>query len=771
MPKKIENKNEEILKKIEYLGLDLDKLPDTITNFEDLEYRVPKLYEENKYRQYRYIDVKDIQILISPTNRLDDLEEKYKLASPLADYLDNKTEENYEKHTKFLNMLKDVKIEHIEEIEKEQKQLNKQIPFKVKFASNYLWQIYYSQNTDKYFMIVTTEDAEYATFFYLLKKKLEKGKTDKIYVPISGINYTTTYLKKSEFQDIENYMWLFTKDWPLVYEVYDKKDNLSIQIVGETRVYEKIKSKYKITLNTKEEATNFYKLIKAMFILQTDLPNYYNFRTDISQDGGIEFYLENRKIEYKDIPKWLKEEYKLCNKKKQQKDDQIILNKEKLESLKKESVLLEMEYVEKEKQISTFLECRKTFFGRVKYYFKYSKGKKNKKKDDVIQDEIDKKEETSIEELELTSNSKSKEHYTIEELMQNYKEYEVKENNLKDILMDINALKLKNKNLEKKIENASLYIKDIDSHKKSIFEFWKYSNKDEMSQLPEGEAEELNVEKKITKVFDYEEDVEFLGKKYDKILRKKLSEEETDALFITNTNILELLNKIKTNNLLPKDIENNLKEIKKEAIEEKSLLENDEFDIFGGIVDDSTKVKKIKDKKHRELPKDKFKILDINKNTKQIGYKISLEQIIENIKNALEKVQIEESLPVYKAIADEKINKDNINIFNLNPELEIKEQIANSKENLNLYKINLDGIINGIPYTNIIFYDNQNKTLPTGMDLSTKILIDLDKLQLEKVDKQSFNIAQFENEKDEFSKVDIKNINLIEYNIIHKDNN
>ena len=41
----------------------------------------------------------------------------------------------------------------------------------------------------------------------------------------------------------------------------------------------------------------------------------------------------------------------------------------------------------------------------------------------------------------------------------------MKENNLKNIIMDINALKLKNKNLEKKIENASIYIKDIDSHK------------------------------------------------------------------------------------------------------------------------------------------------------------------------------------------------------------------------------------------------------------------------------------------------------------------
>ena len=765
LPKKVENKNDEILNKLEYLGLDLDKLPKAITNFEELEYRIPKFYEENKYRQYRYVDVKDIQILITPTNRLDELEEKYKKASPIFDYLDNKTEENYAKHAKFLEMLKNVKIEDIEQIEEEQKKLNKQIPFKVKFASNYLWQIYYSKNTDKYFMLVPTEDAQYAAFFYILKKKLEKGRTAKIFVPINGVEYTTTYLKKSEFQDIENYMRLFTKDWPLVYEVFDKKDNLSIEIVGETRVYEKIKSKYNIKLESKEEACNFYKLIKAMFILQTDLPNYYNFQTNISKEGGIEFYTENRKIEYKDIPKWLKEEYILCNEKKKQKNKQIETNSQKLEDLKTQSVLLEMEYVEKEKQISTFLECRKTFFGRVKYYFKYSKAKKNKKVENEVKEEI-KNQEDEIKEIENDNiQDKIKDHYTIEELMQNYKEYELKENNLKNIIMDINALKLKNKNLEKKIENASIYIKDIDSHKKSIFEFWKYSNKDEVSQLPEGEAEEINVVKKITKVFDYDEDIEYFGKKYDRLLRKELTQDESDALFITNTNVIDLLNQIKTNTLEPKELENYLKMLKKEAIEQKSLLDNEEFDIFGGIADDSTKIKKIKDKKHRELPKDKFKILDINKNTKQIGFKLILEQIIDNIKNSLEKSKVEEDMAIYKAIADGDINKENINIFNINPEIEIEEKLKDTVNSINLYKININGIINAIPFTNIIFYDNQNKTLPIGMDLSTKILIDLNKLELEEVNTNSFNIAYFENEKDEFSKVYIKHIKLIEYNI------
>ena len=757
------NKKDEIVKKLEYLGLNLEKLPKAITQFEDLEYRIPKFYDENKYRQYRYVNVNDIQILLSPTNRLDDLEDKYKKSSPLADYLDNKTEENYIKHTTFLNMLKKVEIDKIKEIEKEQEKLNKAIPFKVKFSSNYLWQIYYSKNTDKYFMIVPTQDSEYEAFFYLLKKKLENKKNAKVYVPIIGVDYSNEYLKKSEFQDIENYMWLFTKDWPLIYEVYDKKDNMTIQIIGETEVFGKIKSIYRVKLEDKEEATNFYKLIKAMFIIQTELPNYFNFKTNIDAEGTIEFYHDDRKLKYKDIANWIKVEYVLCEENKQEKDELIKINKEKLEKKKLESVLLEQEYIEKEKQISTFLECKKTFFGKVKYYFKYGKSKKSKNKQDV------KNKENVEEKNEIIEESKNdfieKDNYTLEELIQNYKEYEEKENNLKNIIMDLNALKLKNKNLEKKIENATIYIKEIDSHKKSIFEFWKYSNKDEMATLPEGEQEEVNVVKKIEKVFDYEEDIEDFGKKYDKILRKTLSQEETDSIFITNTSIIDILNKIKNSTLLPKDLEDSLKELKKQATEEKTLSENDEFDIFGGIIEDSTKIKKIKDKKHRELPKDRFKILDINKKTNLIGYKLSLEQIMKNINTALEKMEIEEDMPVYKAIADEEINKNNINIFNINPESELKEIINCAENKINLYKINLKGKIKAIPYANIIFYDNQNKTLPTGMDLTSKILIDISKLKLEEESNSHFNILDFENDEDEFSKINIKSVNVIEYSI------
>lgn len=768
MPKKAGDKNNSIKEKLEYIGLDLENIPEELKEYKPLEFRIPKFYEEKQYKQYRYIPVKDIQILLSPTNRLDEISEKYKQAKPLAQYLDGENEENILKYTTFLSMLKQFKIDEVEEIEKEQTSLSKKIPFKVKYENNYLWQIYYSENTNQYFMLVPTEDSDYSTFFFLIKKKLEKKKNEKIFVPIRNVEYSNKYLKKSEFEDIENYLWLFTKDWPLIYEVYDKRNKLCIHIVGETEVYHKIKSPYKIKLNTQEDANQLYKLLKAMFILQTELPHYFHFKTNINKNGELEFYLEDEKIEYIDIAEWISNQYHLGEEKQKVAEDLIEENKLKLEKLKVEIAAQEIEYLAKEKQISTFLECKKSFFGKFKYYFKYSKkNNKNKVKKEENIDES-KIEIHHEENEELPKKKRKKQNYTIEELVELYKVIELKENELKNVIMDLNSLKLKNKNMHKKIENATAFIEEIDSHKKSIFEFWKYSNKDEMATLPEGEAEEVNIIKKITRVFDYEEDLENFGKKMDKIQRKNLSKDETDSVYITSTNLLEIINKIKINEFQPKDIETTLKEIKKEAIQEKSLSENEEFDIFGGIIQDSTKVSKIKNKKHRELAKDKFNILEINKNTKQIGFKLSLEKIIANLKTAMNKVVVPEEIPVYKAIGENNLDDRKINIFDINPEKEIQEAIKKENNKINFYKIDLKEGTNAISYTNCIFYDNQNKTLPVGQDLSTKILVDISKLQLDLKNKTSFKMVEFENEKDDFSEINIKTVTVFEYDALIK---
>ena len=759
---------EGIAEKLEYLGLDLDNIPEKFKKFEPLEYRVPRFYDEKQYRQYRYIDIKDIQILLSPTNRLEDLSERYKKAKPLYEYLDKDNEDNILKYTTFLNMLKNMNVSEIDKIEKEQANLNKNIPFKVKFHGNYLWQIYYSENTDKYFMIVPTEDTDYSTFFYLLKKQIENKRTGKIFVPVSGVRYSSKYLKKSEFEDMENYLWLFTKDWPLIYEVYDKKDNLSIQIIGETNVYEKVKTFYKVQLNSGEEASEFYKLVKALFILQTELPNFYSFDTNIDKKGSLEFYLDGQKIEYKHMVEFIREQYKIGLKRRKELKGKIRLYNKKLKQLQELVATQEIEYLAKEKQISTFLECKKTFFGKFKYYFKYSK--KNNKKITQKNDEQDIEIEEQPKEAKTEAKKEKKKIpikkiYTLEELITRYNELEELETRMKNLLMDVNALKLKTKNMAKKIENATKYIEEIDSHKKSIFEFWKYSNKDEMAVLPEGEQEEVNVIKKIEKTFNYEEDIEEFGKKLDKFQRKNLSKEETDSVYIATTDLINIINKMKNNNILPEEVEKNLKDLKNEARELKSLNE-EEYDIFGNIIEDSTKVRKINNKRHRELPKDKFNILEINKNTRPIGYKLGLQLIIVNLLKALEKGIIPESLPVYKAINNGNLDDKEINVFNINPEKEMQEAIKADGNSINLYKINLKEGTKGIGFTNIILYDNQNKTLPVGMDLSTKMIVDTSKLHLNLLNKKLFNVVDFEDRDDDFSEFVIKDVNVFEYEVV-----
>ncbi len=66
--------------------------------------------------------------------------------------------------------------------------------------------------------------------------------------------------------------------------------------------------------------------------------------------------------------------------------------------------------------------------------------------------------------------------------------------------LDIKAINKRIDILKIKIKNATKYIKKIDNHKKSIFQFWKFTNKDESKQLNDG-MKETNKNKKLKKDF------------------------------------------------------------------------------------------------------------------------------------------------------------------------------------------------------------------------------------------------------------------------------
>ena len=641
-------------------------------------------------------------------------------------------------------MVKNLEIDKIEEIEQEQKILNKQIPFKIKYPKDYLWQIYYSEYTNKYFMLVTIEDLEYSAFFYLLKQQLAGNKC-KIFVPISYTDYSREYLTRAQETDIENYLWYFTKEWPLVYEVYDKENNLTVNITGKTYIYDDIKSDYKIKLKTKQDAEKFYKLLKALFIMQTEAPHYYNFEISIDGRGGLQFSLEGKKIIYEILSSVIKQEYlkaeeKNINLKKEQSKLEKTLSKMQEDSKQKEQI-----YLEKEKQISVFLECKKTFFGRVKYFFKNKKLVKQKQ-------EEKKQEAKQSTQIEQEKYDEIKKYYTLEELIALYKKVNEKENKVKNLKLDEKALNNRLNNLNKKIENADLYIREINEHKKSIFEFWKFTNKDKKAELAEGEIKEENT-KKLKKVFNYELDFEDLSKQLDKKQRLELTQAETNSVYIATTDIIKDINTVANGE---KITEERLEQIKEEASKEKILFENEPFDIFGAIESNNNYVETLANKKHREVKKELFKILDISQSTTIEEYTETIKNIIKDIKNAINKIKIEIQIPVYKETKELK----KFNIFNINPEDAIARFKNSEEKETNLYKINLKEEDKVVALTNIIYYFNNNKTLPLGMDVEEGLLLEMGKVEDEIKETKTINLVCYKNPHDEMSKIEIKKIHV-----------
>ena len=479
-----------IVDNLNYIGLDLKNIPDFLKNFKKVEFNPTKIYEQTECKVYRYIKLKDIQILLTPSNTESSLIEKYKYAKPLSEYLEDEIF--------FSKLLEKLNKQEIEKIEIEQNLANDKIPFKVEYQTNKSWQIFYSEDTGKYFMLISTQQLDYSALFFLLKKQIklyDSKEEELIYVPITYLDYSETYLTATQMVDIEKYIWLFTKEWPKFYEVYTKDNELTLHLVGITGVYDKIKSCYKIELKSKHEANQFYTLIKSLFILKTELPHHYNFDTQINEKGELIFEFNNKLINYNNLSKFIKEEYK----KKSQKLQEIFKEKENLEirldNLREEELEKNKEYLFRERQVSTYLLCRKSIFGKIKYFFNSKNGRFTKIKEK--RSGINKtKEQNEIERSISNAIIEEKEIYNIEDLIKISLEVDRIELRIQNIQLDIGSIENKIKVIIEKINNATLFIDRIEEHRKSIFEFWRFSNKDVPISLNAGkEIQENNTQK------------------------------------------------------------------------------------------------------------------------------------------------------------------------------------------------------------------------------------------------------------------------------------
>lgn len=729
--------NENLTEKLKYIGLDLENLPEKMNFFQNINFRMHKNYNEKNYKVYKYVDVNDIDIFIVPTHRLADYTEKYAKALPIGEYLSTNTDEEIERNIEFLNLIKSLRISEIEDIEHQQIKLSKEIPYNVQYYKDYLWQIYYDESSKKYYTLMPIKETECSALFYIIKKQLENKKTD-IFVPICYASYSNKYWSNDEFEEMEKYIAYFTKEWPLIFEVHNKAGEMKIEIVGKTKIFDSITSEYKIELNNQGEAENFYKLIKALFILETQLSNHYRFELKLDRKGSLHFYRNNKEIDYIALVDFIKEEY--VNGLEQNikaKENRINFEKE-LKHLKNIAKHLDEEYYEKEKQISTFLECKKTFFGRVRYFFKY-KRTTSKAESKPITDKVEKSKWRYCERTEI------KDAYTIDELLSLYSNLDKELSIVRDFEADIEAMKKRINILEIKLKNAKKYINEIDEHKKSIFEFWKFTNKDDAKQLNEG-IEKKPTSKKMKNVFNYDLDFEDLSKQFDKIQREIFSKDEIDNIYIATTDILNDLNSAINNEEIPEEHLDNLK-TRFETEKENS------FDIFGDSSDKN--IKTLGNIRHRETKKNISNILNIKHNTTTEEYKDILKNVAENIGKCLEKGQSIIEMPVYKV----GVLEDGFNVFYINPENALKN--VTDKET-NIYKLQLKEKTNCLAFTNIMYYNNTNQTLPLGMNVTDGILIDTRKTNIQTEKKgQKYRITLNDKSKPIPLKLDIYECHIV----------
>lgn len=755
---------------LEYIGLDLENIPQKLLEAEPIHFS--DFSNSNVYKVYDYVSVHDLEILITPLDRTAEIRERYKTAKPLSAYLqadDRKSKEI------FNDVLDLASVNEIKKLEDLQEKL-KNIPYFVKYDKNYLWQIYYSKEDNKYFMLFPANEGETSVLFYIIKKKLEKEDT-KIFVPINKMDYKGNLLTSAQINDIENYIWLFTNEWPNIYEVSGKY----LYVTGHTKVKKLFNTYYRNVFDNKNDAEKFYMLFKALFILTTETNYKYNFEPYVNETGNLELeYVdeshENLKknngknrmhieldetndniITTGNLAEFVDKQVELQSLRKTDLEEEIVRNEEILKELKEYVKKQNDIYVMQEKQIVMFLDCKKSFFKKISYFFKAKKfvmPKLDNKIDKKLEDELG---ENSLEdELSKKNEINLNGSYTIKELVSAFNSANEVEIKARAVRADLKALKLKKENYAIKIENAKEYIDEIESHKKSIFEFWKFSNKDELPALSEGESRESNETKNNANL-----NKDLLGARADSLQRQKLSDEEINALYLFYV-MPKIFNRIsktyaKNENEDTKKIEKDILEGLKNKTSKRSL---------DNLINDYTTVKKINSKEHRENERNAITILRINENTTVEEFEDRINHFKKSLESAYNKIYAITSMPVYIKKSDAQnefilgdINPENLinenssknvieeRVFNLENESEVEiatdlERIAKKedsvlrnnvsrekdkadKQGIEIVKIDLSNEEHALYLSNIVFFDNQNKTLPIGMDLSSKVVIKL----------------------------------------------
>lgn len=748
MPKITNEEIKTVDDKLKYIGLNIKEIPNFFKNNKVKECILSKEYRDTTCKVYKYVDVNDIQIFITSAKTLEKIENKCKNTKSIYEYIRDELLCN-----KFLQMVENINIEDLMELENEQNRFDISYPYNISYKNSFKWHVFYCEASKKYMMLVSSNEKASEAMFLLLKKQIQSNKdnvTIKIYIPIINEGYSEKFLTNSQITDIENYLWFFTKRWPSVYEVVDIYGNRSMHIIGKTLIYENIESYYKIVLKDKKVAIEKYELLKELFLISSNLREEYKFEIKINESGMFQIFFKEQEISLNKMEQFLNEQV-------EEKIDRVHEIIEKIESLENELVqkkqeldTVNEEYNQKQKQIVTFLQCKRTFLGRFKYFFKSNKKHKriNKifqvqkvelLKDDEVNDEVyNRKEFYYIEDLLAVCNILSKKSDM----------YKANKKEFKSITEKIEILK-------QKIKNADLFINEIESHKHSIFEFWKFTNKDLPNELTE--AEKLPNDKKNNpqESFNFLRDIENLEKEMDNMQLDKLSKNEMDAIFIVKDyiNVLDILCK--------KEIQKEEEEYIKQVLEnEKQEFENQKKN-QNVIYFDSTQNMNLHIKEERKnLKKDKYKILNFGSDIKIEDFKNQLLKTKKILEKAYNKIKIPYNIPVYSILQNNQMYEWSLASLDLQEEIKKQEDI-----NIDIIKYNIPKESSMLFYTNHVIYSN-NENVKYGMDKEKQVLLYLNNFELSLKGKIRERISLQKNDNENV----IKTIKIYEYDLKQKEN-
>ena len=123
-------------------------------------------------------------------------------------------------------------------------------------------------------------------------------------------------------------------------------------------------------------------------------------------------------------------------------------------------------------------------------------------------------------------------------------------------------------------------------------------------------------------------------------------------------------------------------------------------------------------------------------------------------------------MSLYKLVTiSEQIKEQSLEIYNINIEKELEDYEDRGEGALNLVKLNFKENMPLIYYTNIMYFDNTNQTLPEGMDLSTNVLVDNNKFEFKLVNKNKFRTNNYFRESNNLIFPKSKDIFVYEYNV------